>query len=114
MSRSTAKTATVKPLDLFTKGSPKERARCLAALEELAPGVPDGFVRGTVMGILGEYPDTWREFAEFDRRWKLDWVRLHEHHQKTKEWLYRFEDDAAWFSGPSRDRKEPLQDWQRK
>ena len=105
---------TVKPHDLFTKGNAKERARCLAALEALAPGVPDGFVRGTVMGIQGEYPDTWREFAEFDARWKLDWARLHAHQQKTKEWLYRLEEDAVWFSDDARDRKEPLADWQRK
>jgi hypothetical protein len=102
--------ATVKPYDLFSKGNAKERTRCLAALEVLAPGVPEGFVRGTVMGILGEYPDTWREFAEFDTRWKLNWARLHVHQQKTKEWLYRLEDDAVWFK---RERKEPLVDWQR-
>ncbi len=115
-----ASQASVKPYDLFSKGNKKERARCLAALEALAPGVPEGFVRGTVMFILGEYPDTWRELAEFDARWKLDWARLYEHKEQTKEWVYRLEENAVWFSvnmlctaDHSSDRKDTLKDWQR-
>ena len=101
--------AGVKLHDLFTKGNKKEGARCREALEQIAPGVPLGFVLSAICGVEGDYPDAWGDFLAFDKRWMLDWVRLHAHNDQTSEWISQLEADAVWFS----DRKEALVGWQR-
>jgi hypothetical protein len=111
-------TEQVKAHDLFIKGSKAESARCKKALAALAPGVDQGFIHGTICGMdapgyRGDYPETWSDFLDFDRRWRLDWVRLYADHQLTGEYAYRVEDESErsiWFQ---RGRKEALDAWQR-
>lgn len=104
----------VKRSDLWIKGSKKETARCQKALDLVAPGVPWGFVLSTICGIQGEYPDTWGDFMDFDTQCRMDWRKLHERNQETKDWVISVKPNLVSFArGGVVVSEEPLAAWTR-